>query len=89
MKATIQLEGAEPFDVEITDEALDDIRFKFNPSNLDHVTKLKSVAAAYLSLMSQIKKEKLPIDAGREFAIARTDFQKVSMVAVLAATKGL
>ena len=74
-------------ELDITPQALDDIRFKFNPSNLDKVTKLKTVAAIYLSLLSQLDSE-VP-NAGREFAIARTDFQKVSMMAVLAATKGL
>ena len=87
MKAAIQLEGAAPFEVEITDQAMDDVRFKFNPSNLDNVTKLKSVAATYLSLLEQLSKENPA--AGREFAMTRTLFQFVSMGGVLAATKGM
>lgn len=79
------------FTVDITDEAQDDVRLKFNPSNLDDVATLKLLAAAYLSLLTRIRDDKKTkgVDAGREFAIARTDFQKVSMTAVLAATKGL
>jgi hypothetical protein len=79
------------FSVEVTEEAKDDIRLKVNPSNVDNVSQLKTLAAAYLSLMTKIKEEmkEKGTDAGREFAIARTDFQKVSMMAVLAATKGL
>lgn len=84
--AKIEYEG-QTIEVEVTPQALDDIRFKFNPSNLDNVGKLKTLAAAYLSLLEQLVKEKP--EAGREFAIARTDFQKVSMMAVFAATKGL
>lgn len=87
MKVTIQLEGAEAFDIEITDQSLDDIRFKFNPSGLDKVAKLKTVAASYLSLLEQLSKENPA--AGREFAMTRTLFQFVSMGGVLAATKGL
>lgn len=87
MKVTIHLEGAEPFEIEVTDQAMDDVRFKFNPSNLDKVTKLKTVAVAYLSLLEQFSKENPA--AGREFAMTRTLFQFVSMGGVLAATKGL
>ena len=87
VKATIQLTGAEPFEVEITDQALDDIRFKFNPSNLDNVTKLKTVAATYLSLLEKLSAEN-PV-ASREFDMTRTLFQFVSLGGVLAATKGL
>lgn len=83
---SITFEG-QTYGIELTDQALDDIRFKFNPSNLDKVAKLKLLAATYLSLISHYANEN-PI-AGREFAIARTDMQKVSMCAVLAATKGL
>lgn len=85
-KAKIEYEGVS-FEVEVTDQALDDIRFKFNPSNLDKVTKLKTVAAVYISLLTELNQ--LNPNATREFAIARTDMQKVSMCAVLAATKGL
>lgn len=82
----IEYEGIR-LEVEVTPQALDDIRFKFNPSQLGGVTNLKVLAAAYLSLLEEMAKKKP--EAGREFAIARTDFQKVSMMAVLAATKGL
>lgn len=75
------------FKVEITEQAKDDIRFKFNPSSIDKVTKLKTVAAIYLSLLEQFSKENP--DAAREFAMTRTLFQFVSMGGVLAATKGL
>ena len=75
------------FEVEITEQAKDDVRFKFNPSNIDKVTKLKTVAATYLSLLEQLCKENP--DAAREFAMTRTLFQFVSMGGVLAATKGL
>lgn len=85
--AKIEYEGV-TFEVEVTPQALDDIRFKFNPSNTDKVTRLKTLAAAYLSLLEAVCAEGNNI-AGREFAIARTDFQKVSMMAVLGATKGL
>lgn len=77
----------EVYEIYLTEQALDDVRFKFNPSGLDKVAKLKTLAAAYLSLVAQYGKENP--DAGREFAIVRTDMQKVSMSAVFAATKGL
>lgn len=85
-KVKIEYNGAS-FEVEVTDQAIDDIRFKFNPSNLDSVTKIKTVSLAFLSLVSELS-NKNP-SAVREFAIARTEMQKTSMCAVLAATKGL
>lgn len=84
--AKIEYEGLS-FEVEVTPQALDDVRFKFNPSNLDNVTKLKTIAASYLSLLEQLSKENPA--AAREFAMTRTLFQFVSMGGVLAATKGL
>lgn len=84
--AKIEYEG-QVFEVEITPQALDDIRFKFNPSNLDKVAKLKTLAATYLSLLEQLCQENP--SAAREFAMTRTLFQFVSMGGVLAATKGL
>lgn len=90
MKVNINVDLGEQgyaFQVDVTDQAKDDIRLKFNPSNLDKVNKLKTVAATYLSLLEQFSKENP--DAAREFAMTRTLFQFVSMGGVLAATKGL
>lgn len=82
----IEYEGVK-FEVEVTEQSLDDVRFKFNPSNIDKVTKLKAVGATYLSLLEELCKENPT--AAREFAMTRTLFQFVSMGGVLAATKGL
>lgn len=92
MQVTITVEHGdgkpdEQFKADITDQALDDIRYKFNPSGFDKVNKLKTIAATYLSTLEAFAKENP--NAAREFAMTRTLFQFVSMGGVLAVTKGL
>lgn len=84
--AKIEYEG-QTFEVEITDQAKNDIRLKFNPSNLDKVSQLKITVAIWLSLVEKFAKENP--EAGREFDMSRTLMQFASMGGVLAATKGL
>lgn len=92
MKVTITVEHGdgkpdEAITMDITPQALDDVRYKFNPSGLDKVNTLKTIAATYLSTLEKYAGENPA--AAREFAMTRTLFQFVSMGGVLAATKGL
>jgi hypothetical protein len=68
-------------------DACDAIRFKFNPSGLHNVAKLKALAAAFISQCDEVAKE-MP-GSGRELSVAKTNMQTASMWAVLGATKGL
>ncbi|MDR6266556.1 hypothetical protein [Roseobacter sp. N2S] len=71
----------------INTSAMDIVRLRFNPSNLEQVDCIKSLAAALISQCEAIR------DAGgpgaREAAKAITDVQSASMFAVAAATAGL
>lgn len=90
MKVTLSIDCGEQghdFSVDVTPEALEAIRHKFNPSGLETVNRLKDVAAIYLSLIQKYQTEKP--ESGREFAVAKTEVQTASMWAVLGATKGL
>lgn len=79
--------------VSITYEAAEAVRFKFNPSGLERVAKLKSLSAAFISLCNELSLESGAspefAGAGREFSVAKTHMQTASMWAVLGATKGL
>ena len=74
-------------EVHISSEAVEAIRFSFNPSGNEDVAKLKSLSAAFISQVDEIMKAKP--EAGRELAVAKTHMQTASMWAVLGATKGL
>lgn len=74
---TVTLEG-------LTDSACEAVRLSFNPSGIEKVTRIKTLAAALISEL-----ETIGGDAGREAAIARTHVQSASMFGVLAATKGI
>ena len=74
-------------EVPISDNAAQLVRMGFNPSTLKPVDRIKALAAALVSECEAIKAEK-PAGA-HEAAIAITDLQKASMMAVAAATAGL
>lgn len=76
-----------PLETPVTNSAADLVRYKFNPSGLDTVQKLKFLTAALISECEAIRDEKGP--GAREAAIAITDLQKASMMAVAAATAHL
>lgn len=71
----------------ISDSAAKLVRMGFNPSRLEPVDRIKALAAALVSECEAIR------DAGgegaREAAIAITETQKASMMAVAAATADL
>ena len=70
-----------------SDTALEAVRFSFNPSALDSVTRIKALSALFIA-ECEAGQAKNSI-AGREFAVAKTEMQTASMWAVLGATKGL
>jgi hypothetical protein len=70
---------------DIQPEALEAVRLGFNPSGQMDVTVMKVVAALALHLCS--KEHGHP--AGREYAVAKTNFETAAMWAVKAVTKGL
>lgn len=72
--------------VAISQSAAQLVRMGFNPSTLGEVDRIKALAAALISECEVIKAENP--DGGREAAIAITDLQKASMMAVAAATAG-
>ena len=76
-----------PAEIGVTLSAADLVRYKFNPSGLERVQKLKFMAAALISECENIRDEKGR--GAREAAIAITDLQKASMMAVAAATADL
>lgn len=71
----------------VNDPAEEAIRFTFNPSGLPAVTKLKALAAAFLTACDETQLDNPA--ASRELAVAKTNMQTASMWAVLGATKGL
>lgn len=71
--------------VVVSDTALADVRFNFNPSDLHEVVNLKAIAAAFITLCEQGQLSK-PF-AGREFAMGKTEVQAGSMWAVAGAIK--
>ena len=74
-------------EVPISDSAAQLVRMGFTPSTLKPVDRITALAAALVSECEAITAEK-PAGA-REAAIAITDLQKASMMAVAAATAGL
>lgn len=74
-------------EVAVTTSAMDLVRLGFNPSKLEQVDRIKSIAAALISECEALR------DAGgkgaREAAIAITETQTASMFAVAAATADL
>lgn len=68
--------------VKVNQEALDRVRFNFNPSGLQEVSNLKALAAAFITECMNNSKP----HSGREFNIAKTEMQTASMYAVAATT---
>ena len=76
-----------PLETPVTGSAAELVRYKFNPSGLEAVQKIKFLAAALILECEAIRDQK---GAGaREAAIAITDLQKASMMAVASATAHL
>ena len=69
--------------IECTESALSIVRFKFNPSGLNSVNKLKVLAAAFITECEEVVKH---TGASREGVTAITDMQKACMMAVAAAS---
>ncbi len=69
------------------DASLEAIRFSFNPSALDSVTRIKALAALFITECDKLTSANPA--AAREFAVAKTNMQTASMWAELAATKEL
>jgi len=86
MKVTLDFGVGQTEEVEISETALEAIRHKFNPSALMTVTRLKTLAAAFIS---ECERQGHATPAAREFAVAITNMQTTSMWSVLGATKGL
>jgi hypothetical protein len=70
-----------------SDTALEAVRFSFNPSALEAVTRIKALSALFIAECEGAAAQNPA--AGREFAVAKTEMQTASMWAVLGATKGL
>ncbi|RJE87948.1 Acb2/Tad1 domain-containing protein [Paracoccus onubensis] len=68
----------------ISNSAAKLVRMGFNPSRLEPVDRIKALAAALISECEAIRDQKG--EGAREAAIAITDVQKSSMMAVAAAT---
>lgn len=80
--------GTEPApETAVNTSAADLVRYKFNPSGLADVQRIKFLAAALISECENLRDAKGP--GAREAAIAITDIQKASMMAVAAATAHL
>lgn len=83
---TFIINGGASDAVTITDEGAEAIQFKFNPSGLESVNRIKTLTGA---LITELKdQQRMKPEAAREFAVAITEVQTASMWAVLAATKG-
>jgi hypothetical protein len=87
MKVDIYVDGATLCNLDLSPEALDAVRLKFNPSGIQHVNALK-VAAAALYQLNMNTQENTP-EAVDEVYTAKVNVQTASMWSVLAATKGL
>jgi hypothetical protein len=87
VSATVRVTDHPDREYTATDAALEAVRFSFNPSLLESVTRLKALSALFIA-ECESQAEQNPA-AGREFAKAKTEMQTASMWAVLGATKGL
>lgn len=77
-------------EVPVSTEAMDLVRLSFNPSSMERVAVLKSLAAAFISECEAIKAEAAGGGkGGREASIAITEAQGACMFAVAAATANL
>ena len=82
---TFAIIGGASATISITDEGAEAVRYKFNPSALAEVERIKTLTAA---LVTELHAQQVARpDAGREYAVAITNVQTASMWAVLAATK--
>ena len=84
-KVTITFEDGTTHDVELSDTAINAVRFKFNPSGLATVNIIKALAAAFLTECE----EQTTQANGVSFALAKTNAEQASMWAVHGATTNL
>lgn len=68
-----------------SESSFEAIRFKFNPSALGSVTRLKILSSLFIAECER-QRDNNPL-AAREFAVAITNMQTASMWSVLGATK--
>ena len=87
MHVKINTANLDQAEVPILDSAAQLVRMNFNPSTIPRVDRIKALAAALISECQAIQVE--TSSGAREAAIAITDAQKVSMMAVAAATADL
>lgn len=80
--------GAE---VPVNSSAMQTVRLGFNPSKLERVDRIKSLAAALISECENLRDEAKEAGSagGREASIAITETQSACMFAVAAATANL
>lgn len=82
-------DGIAPDAVSVTGAAESAVRFKFNPSGLASVNRLKALAAAFITECQRIQAEagvNIGPGAARDAAVAITNMQTASMWGVAAAT---
>jgi len=78
---TIQVSDQPAQHVTVSDDALDDVRFDFNPSGDRDVTLVKALSAGLLTFCQRPNGK-----TGRWMAIARTHIETAQMFAVKAVT---
>lgn len=80
--------GAE---VAVNTTAMDTVRLSFNPSKLERVDRIKSLAAAFISECENLRDEASESGSagGREASVAITEAQSACMFAVASATANL
>ena len=71
----------------ISATAADAIRFRFNPSGLDTVGRIKALTGSLITMFEELRVANPA--AARELSVAITETQTASMWGVLGATKGL
>ena len=90
---TIHQSGKPDLAVGITEAALKQARYKFNPSSLARVDRIKLLIAALYSEMDAVSSEAVGTEGaaviGGEAAVAKTQIQGAAMWAVSAATAHL
>lgn len=75
----------------VSTTAMDTVRLGFNPSKMERVDRIKSLAAAFISECEELREEAKDAggQGGREASIAITEAQGACMFAVAAATANL
>lgn len=87
MHVQLHMGEESPTEIPVTDFGAAKVRYKFNPSGLARVQRIKFLAAALISEIEDMNEE--GESDIRESAIAITDIQKGTMMAVASATSKL